>query len=120
MTKTEPQHVRWSDVPTEAMNPLLDRQFVVGNQIMISRLTLKKGSIVPEHSHYHEQVSQVLSGSLQFHIDGKEVVVRAGELLFIPPHVPHSVLTLEDSVAVDTFTPPREDWINKTDQYLRG
>jgi quercetin dioxygenase-like cupin family protein len=120
MTKTKPQHIRWSEVPTENMNPRLDRQFVVGDQIMMARIAGKKDSVVPEHSHYHEQVSHVLSGALLFVIDGKEVVVRAGELLFIPPHVPHSVLALEDSVAIDTFTPPREDWINKTDQYLRG
>jgi quercetin dioxygenase-like cupin family protein len=120
MTKTEPQHVRWNDVLTESMNPLLDRQFVLGDQIMVARITLKKDCVVPEHSHYHEQVSHLLSGSLRFVLDGKEVMMQAGELLFIPPHVPHSVLALEDSVAIDTFTPPREDWINKTDQYLRG
>jgi quercetin dioxygenase-like cupin family protein len=120
MTQTEPQHIRWSDVPAESLNPSLDRQFVVGDKIMVSRLNMKKGCVVPEHSHYHEQVSHVISGALQFLVDGKEVIVRAGELLFIPPDVPHSVLTLEDSVAMDTFTPPREDWINKTDQYLRG
>src|ERR1700755_3587004 len=104
MSKTEPQHIRWSDVPSEKLNPLLERQFVVGDQIMVSRLQLKKNSIVPEHNHYQDQVTHVLSGLLQFHINGETVVIGAGELLFIPPHMPHSVLTLEDTVAVDTFT----------------
>ena len=119
MTKAKSQCIRWNDIPTETLNPLLDRQFVVGEQIMMARITLRKGCLVPEHSHHHEQVSQVLSGSLQFVVDGKEVLLHAGELLFLPPHVPHSALALEDTVAIDTFTPPREDWINKTDQYLR-
>jgi quercetin dioxygenase-like cupin family protein len=81
---------------------------------------MKRGCLVPEHSHHHEQISHVLSGTLRFVVEGNEVVVGAGELLLIPPHVPHSAEALEDSLAIDTFSPPREDWINKTDQYLRA
>lgn len=87
---------------------------------MVARITLKKGCLIPEHSHYHQQVSQLLSGSLKWIVDGKEIMLREGELLFLPPNVPHSVTAFEDSIALDTFTPPREDWINKTDQYLRS
>ena len=114
------QHVRWPEVPAENMNPLFDRQYVVGDQVMVARISMKRGCIVPQHSHRHEQISHVLSGVLRFLIDGKEITLGAGELLFIPPHVSHSAEALEDSVAIDTFTPPREDWINKTDQYLRA
>ncbi len=120
MIEAEAQLVRWNEIPAESLNPLLDRQFVVGGQIMVARISFKKGSLVPEHSHYHEQVSHVLSGSLKFVVDGKEIIVQAGEMLILPPHVPHSAYAVEDSIAIDTFTPPREDWINKTDQYLRG
>lgn len=113
------KHVRWGDIPVETLNPLFDRQLVVGDQIMVARVLLKKGCVVPLHSHMNEQISQVESGSIQFTIDGLEIVVRAGEFLCIPPHVPHSALALEDFIGVDIFTPPRADWLAKTDQYLR-
>lgn len=114
------KHVRWSELPAESMNPLFDRQYVVGDEVMVARISMKRGCTVPEHSHRHEQISNVLSGCLRFVIEGREIVVGAGELLLIPPHVPHSAEALEDTIAIDTFSPPREDWINKTDQYLRA
>jgi quercetin dioxygenase-like cupin family protein len=113
------KHIRWQDVPTERMNALLERQFVVGDQVMVARISMKSGCLVPEHSHHNEQISQVLTGALQFTIEGKQHVVRAGEFFFLPPHIPHAALALEDTVAIDTFTPPRQDWLDKTDHYLR-
>src|SRR5947199_7530911 len=113
------KHIRWKDVEIERLNPLLDRQLVVGDRLMVSRILLKKGCIVPLHSHVNEQVSSALQGALKFWIDGKELVVRAGEVLTIPPNMPHKAEALEDTVAIDVFTPPRADWINKTDGYLR-
>jgi quercetin dioxygenase-like cupin family protein len=71
------------------------------------------------HSHVNEQITHIQTGALQFTIDGEEVTVRPGEFLCIPPNVPHSALALEDTVDIDIFTPPREDWLNKTDDYLR-
>src|SRR5262249_7901219 len=79
---------------------------------------LKKGCIVPLHSHYNEQLTYILEGALKFWIDGKEIVVRAGEVLTIPRNMPHKAEALEDTVDLDIFNPPRADWINKTDQYL--
>jgi len=114
------EHVRWSDIVPEHLNPLFDRQYVVGNEVMVARISMKRGCIVPQHSHRHEQISHILSGVLRFIVDGKEITLGAGELLLIPPHVLHAAEALEDSIAIDTFTPPREDWINKTDQYLRA
>jgi quercetin dioxygenase-like cupin family protein len=114
------QHVRWHEVPAENMNPLFDRQYVVGDQVMVARISMKRGCIVPQHSHRHEQISHILSGALRFLVDGKEITLGTGELLLIPPHVLHAAEALEDTIAIDTFTPPREDWINKTDQYLRA
>jgi quercetin dioxygenase-like cupin family protein len=114
------QHIPWSAVPVETLNPLLQRHFVVGQDIMLSRVLLKKGCIVPEHSHHNEQVTYVLEGALKFWIDGKELVVHAGEVLTIPPNMPHKAEALEYTVDLDVFSPPRADWINRTDEYLRG
>ena len=101
------------------MNPLLGRQLIVGHQVMLARVLLKKGCIVPLHSHVNEQLSYILEGALKFYIDGKEIVVRAGEVLTIPPNMPHKAEAIEDTVDLDIFNPPRADWINKTDSYLR-
>jgi quercetin dioxygenase-like cupin family protein len=118
--KVELKHVPWHTVELEDLNPLLQRQFVVGQAIMVARVLLKKGCIVPLHSHHNEQFTFILEGSLKFWIDGKEIVVKAGEVLTIPPHMPHKAEAMEDTVDLDIFNPPRADWINKTDQYLRG
>jgi quercetin dioxygenase-like cupin family protein len=114
------QYIPWSTVPIEDLNPLLQRHFIVGQNIMLARVLLKKGCIVPEHSHHNEQVTYILEGALKFWIDGQEIVVNAGELLTIPPHMPHKAEALADTVDLDVFNPPREDWINKTDAYLRS
>ena len=114
------QHIPWHTIPLEDLNPLLQRQFVVGQEIMLSRVLLKKGCIVPLHSHHNEQLTYIVEGALKFYIDGKEIVVKAGEVLCIPSNMPHKAEALEDTVDLDVFTPPRADWINKTDQYLRG
>jgi quercetin dioxygenase-like cupin family protein len=113
------QYIPWNSVPLENLNPLLQRQFVVGQEIMVARVLLKKGCIVPQHSHHNEQLTYVLEGALKFWIDGKEIVVHAGETLCIPSNMPHKAEALEDTVDLDVFAPPRADWINKTDQYLR-
>jgi unsaturated pyranuronate lyase len=117
--KAELRHVPWSSVEVEALNPLLGRHFVVGHNIMLARVLLKKGCIVPEHSHPNEQLTFIAEGALKFWIDGKEIVVNAGECLTIPPNMPHKAEALEDTVDFDVFNPPRADWMNKTDAYLR-
>ena len=111
---------RWAEIKPEQMNASTTRQYVVGTNTMLARLVLKKGAVVPRHEHFHEQISHVLEGALKFHIDGNEIVVRAGDILCIPPHVPHAVDALEDSVALDIFNPPRQDWIDGNDSYLRA
>lgn len=119
-SKMELKHVPWHTVELEDLNPLLQRQFVVGQGIMVARVLLKKGCIIPLHSHHNEQFTYILEGALKFWIDGKEIVINAGEVLTIPPHMPHKAEAMEDTVDLDIFNPPRADWINKTDQYLRG
>ena len=118
--KMELKYIPWTAVELEDLNPLLQRQFVVGQEMMLARVLLKKGCIVPEHSHHNEQITYVLEGALKFWIDGKVIVVNSGEVLTIPPHMPHKAEALADTVDLDVFSPPRADWINKTDQYLRG
>jgi len=117
--KAELRHIPWSSVEVEALNPLLGRHFVVGQNVMLARVLLKKGCVVPEHSHHNEQLTYILEGALKFWIDGKEIVVNAGEVLTIPPNMPHRAEALVDTVDLDIFDPPRADWINKTDAYLR-
>lgn len=119
MSENGVKHVKWADVPVENVNPLIERQFVVGDQVMVAKLLLRTGCVVPMHSHVNEQITHIESGALQFTIDGKEITVRPGETLCIPPNVPHMAVALEDTIDIDIFTPPREDWINKTDAYLR-
>jgi len=114
------KHFQWGAVELEQLNPLLQRQFVVGHDIMVARVLLKKGAIVPEHSHENEQVTYILEGALKFRLSGREVVVHAGEVLTIPPNMPHEAEAMADTVDLDVFTPPRADWINKDDSYLRG
>ena len=113
------QHIRLQDMPVEHLNPLMDRQFVAGERSMLARIILRKGSIVPQHSHDNEQITYVLEGALKFVIEGKELIVRGGEILIIPSNMPHSAEALEDTVDLDIFCPPREDWIRGTDAYLR-
>ena len=118
-TKAELRHVSWSSVAIEELNPLLGRQFVVGQNVMLARVLLQKGCVVPEHSHHNEQITYILAGSLKFGIDGREIIVNAGEVLTIPPNMPHWAEAMADTVDLDIFNPPRADWINKTDAYLR-
>jgi quercetin dioxygenase-like cupin family protein len=114
------KHVCWNDVELEQLNPLLDRQMITGDKIMLARVLLKKGCVVPQHSHENEQVTYILEGALKFWIEGKEIVVREGEVLCIPSHVPHKAEAVEDTVDLDVFFPPRQDWLSKTDGYLRS
>jgi quercetin dioxygenase-like cupin family protein len=109
----------WEKLPAEQLNHLISRQMLNGENATLARLLLKRGAIVPRHSHVSEQFSLILDGRVRFVFDDKEIVVGAGEILFIPANVPHSAVALEDAVDVDFFAPRREDWIRKEDAYLR-
>lgn len=113
---------RWEDMPKEELSETLSRRLITGNRVMLAHVYLKKGSIVPRHSHENEQVTYILEGALRFWIgeDEQEVIdVRAGEVLHIPSFVQHKAEALEDTLDVDIFSPPRQDWLDKTDDYLR-
>lgn len=113
---------RWDDMPKEQLSDLLERRLITGERIMLAHVYLKKGCIVPRHAHENEQVTYILEGALRFWLgaDGEEeIVVRAGEVLHIPSNLPHKAEALEDTLDVDIFSPPRQDWLDKTDDYLR-
>ena len=113
------QHIRFEDIAMERLNPLIERHFVFGERSMLARIFLRKGAVVPEHSHDNEQITYLLEGALKFVVQGEEIMVRAGEVLVIPSQVPHSAEALEDTLDLDIFCPPRPDWIQGTDAYLR-
>ena len=113
------QHYNWNLVEEEALNPLVGRKMIHGRTMTVAHIRLRKGAVVPTHSHPNEQVSMVESGALRFIISGEERVLRGGDTVLIPPDAPHMVEALEDSLAVDVFSPPREDWIRGDDAYLR-
>ena len=113
---------RWDDMPKERVSDLLQRRLITGERMMLAHVYLDKGCVVPKHSHDNEQLTYILEGALRFWLgeDGQEeVIVRAGEVLVIPPNLPHKAEALEDTLDVDIFSPPRQDWLDKTDEYLR-
>jgi quercetin dioxygenase-like cupin family protein len=112
----------WEDMPKEKVTDMLDRRLITGDRIMLTHVYLKKGAIVPQHSHENEQITYILEGGLRFWIgeDESEVIdLRAGDVLHIPSHVKHKAEALSDTIDVDVFSPPRQDWLDKTDDYLR-
>ena len=111
------------DLPREEVAPGLSRTLITGDRMMLAHVYLKKGFVVPRHKHDNEQITYVLEGALKFWIgedEGQEVVVSTGEVLHIPSNVFHKAEALEDTLDVDVFSPPREDWLSGTDAYLRG
>lgn len=112
---------RWDDMPKECVSDLLERRLITGTRMMLAHVYLEKGCIVPQHSHENEQLTYILSGALRFWIgeEEREQIVSAGEVLVIPSNVLHKAEAIEDTLDVDIFSPPRQDWIDKTDDYLR-
>jgi quercetin dioxygenase-like cupin family protein len=113
----------WDAMPLENLTPLLDRRVISGERMMISQVLLRKDCVVPKHHHENEQITHVLSGALKFLLgedQDEEVIVRSGEVLVIPSNLPHCAIALEDTVDIDVFCPPRQDWLDGSDDYLRG
>ena len=109
----------WESMPLEAMSDVISRKIVSGEKAMVAQVFLKKDAVVPEHFHESEQITYILEGALKFELEGKEVVVRKGEVLHIPSNVPHRAVALEDTLDLDIFSPIRQDWLSKDDAYLR-
>jgi len=115
-------HHVWDQIPAEPLKGTITRKLVTGERMMIAHVNLKKGDDVPKHQHENEQLTYILSGALHFWFGEngeRELTVRAGEVIVIPSNVPHRALALEDTLDVDVFNPPRQDWLTGTDAYLR-
>lgn len=117
----------WSDIPLEHLSPLISRKLIYNDQLMLAQVFLKAGALVPAHEHHNQQATYILDGCLRFwlgeHADAPASVftdVHAGQVLLIPGGVRHRALALEETLDLDVFTPPRQDWIEKSDAYLRG
>jgi len=113
------QHYRWDEIAAEKVTGMISRKVVTGEREMLAQIWLKKGAIVPTHEHVSEQLSYVLQGTLRFTILGEEFIVREGEVLHIPSSVPHQAEALDDTFELDVFSPIRQDWLDKTDDYFR-
>jgi len=116
------KHYRWAELPAEPMKGSITRRLITGERMMIAHVYLKKGDVVPQHSHENEQITYLLEGAMQFWLGDageRELIVRGGEVLVIPSWLPHRALAIEDTLDVDVFNPPRQDWLDGTDAYLR-
>ena len=112
----------WDEMPKEEVTPMLSRRLITGDRMMLAHVYLKKGCVVPRHQHENEQLTYIVSGALHFWIgedESEEIVVGAGQVLHLPSRVWHKAVALEDTLDVDIFSPPRADWLAKTDDYLR-
>jgi quercetin dioxygenase-like cupin family protein len=112
---------RWEHMEKERVTDVIERRLVTGDRMMLAHVYLKQGAIVPRHQHHNEQLTYILEGALRFWIgedEAETVDVRAGEVLHIPSNVWHKAEALEDTLDVDVFSPPREDWLNHTDTYF--
>lgn len=111
---------RWDEIPLEKVTEMISRKVVTGEREMLAQIYLKKGCVVPMHSHESEQITYVLQGALRFLIGGEHVTVREGEVLVIPSWVEHQAEALDDTFELDVFSPIRQDWIDKTDTYFHN
>ena len=121
MSDAPVRHFRWTELPEERVTDTISRKLITGDAMMLAHVYLKKDALVPQHSHHNEQLTYVISGALHFYIGAnreQEVIVREGEVLHIPGHVLHEARALEDTLDVDIFSPPRQDWLDGTDTYF--
>jgi quercetin dioxygenase-like cupin family protein len=122
MIEVSAKHYVWNEIPREKLNNDISRRLITGDNMMIAHVYLNRGGVVPKHSHHNEQITYVLEGVLKFLLgedQQTEIIVAAGEVLTIPPNLPHSAIALEDTLDVDVFNPPRQDWLDGSDAYLR-
>lgn len=112
-------HRRLLDLESEQVTPQITRRLLWGQRLMAAYLEFQRGAVVPVHQHENEQLTYCISGLMRFTLPDGELLLRSGEVLLIPGNVPHGAEFLEDTVQMDFFSPPRQDWIDKTDAYLR-
>jgi len=111
--------IDFEKLPPEKLGDKITRRYVYGENAMLARFDFKKGAIIPKHEHPSEQITYILKGSVRVLVREKEYIVKAGQVLIIPPNTPHEFEALEDTIDLDVFSPPRKDWIEGTDNYLK-
>ena len=114
--------INWDDVPIEQVTPMMQRRLIYGEKVMIARMKFKDGILVPLHHHENEQITQVISGTIRFWFGEKKdqtMDLNAGDSVVIPANLPHEALMIGDVEEIDNWAPPRQDWIDGTDDYLR-
>jgi quercetin dioxygenase-like cupin family protein len=114
--------INWDEIPTEVVTPKMHRKLLVGEKMMIAKMKFKDGFLVPLHHHENEQITHVTSGTIRFWFGAKkeqQMDLHAGEMVVIPPHLPHEALMIGDVEETDSWAPPRYDWLDGTDDYLR-
>ena len=114
------QKHNWESIELEQMTAGISRRVIHTARLTTARLLMKKDAVVPRHSHENEQMSHILEGRLLFEFDDRSVEAGAGDVVEIPSHEAHRVVALEDSMAMDVFSPVREDWVRGDDAYLRN
>jgi quercetin dioxygenase-like cupin family protein len=102
---------RWDEIALEKITEMISRKIVSGEREMLAQIYLKRGALVPMHSHESEQMTYILQGALRVVVDGEEITVREGEVLHIPSWLPHQAEALEDTFELDVFSPVRLDWL---------
>ncbi len=108
--------VGWDELELEKVTELISRKLVAGDRQMLVQVYLKRGALVPLHSHESEQLIYVLDGMLKVRVDGEEVVVRGGEVVWIPSDVPHQTEALADTFELDLFSPVRLEWLPESSE----
>ena len=111
---------RWDEIALEKVTEMISRKIVTGEREMVAQVYLKKGALVPRHSHESEQMTYVLQGALKFLINGEEITVREGEVLHIPSWIEHQAEALDDTFELDLFSPIRQDWLDHTESYFHN
>jgi len=118
-----PQKLSWEAVPLETVNPSMTRKIVTGERMTIAWIWFKDGYRVQQHSHVHEQITQVIKGRMRFWFGADRahiVELGPGETIVIPSNLPHEALCLGDVEEIDIWSPRRDDWLDGSDAYLRG
>lgn len=111
---------RWSEIAEEQITPLLSRKVIWGTNLDAALLHLKKGCTIATHQHVSEQFTQIIKGAIRFRIGGEEVTAHAGDIVVIPSNVPHEAHAVEDTDALDTFSPRRDDWRRNEIDYMKS
>jgi quercetin dioxygenase-like cupin family protein len=110
---------RWDEIALDKITEMISQKIIAGEREMLAQIYLKRGALVPMHTHESEQMTYILQGALRFLVDGEEITVREGEVLHIPSGTPHQAEALEDTFEIDIFSPIRQDWLDGTDAYFQ-